>query len=165
MRNAIIFITLFSLVLASCGNDDLDPSNNLDDGIDPSDKEMAGMVEGNIVNQNNGPKKTYLIDSAFVTETTPESIAYLYYDFQGEDSLTLTLWRVTSDYNYHTPVDSSQNSILFAELNGDTLEMIPSAVSIQPRPEFNAYHVVLNLHTVANGDFNGTADSVIKVNY
>ncbi len=158
MKKAKYFCFILSVTLIACSDDDGGLGTDFW-GIPISGQDQIKNSEGQIVNQNNGPLKAYQVDSAFVQGYQDNQHIFKLY-FNTSDSLFLVITKSDQDFNYHSDAEPSQNRILHAVFNRDTLEMLPSAVSIQPRPEYNGFHTVTNLHTVSTGTFNGTVNEV-----
>ena len=157
MKSGTIGLLLLGCLMA-CSKDS-DPTSFDDWGIIVSEKAYAGDGVGEIVNQNTGSLIAFQVDSTYIQQYIDNQYFFKLY-FTTHDSLTFVMLRYTRDFNYHSDADESQNKILYSILNQDTLEMMPSALSIQPRTEYNAFHTVTNLHTLTQGTFNGTVNHV-----
>lgn len=154
---SFLFATGLSLVLfASCDVVD----NNADPlGIGFSDPATAVNAVGSLDQQNAGPKVTYAVTKASVFPTG-NGVYVLRYKFTSNDSLDLVVVRRTTDYNYHSDNQVATNELTHVIFNRDTLEIKASAVAIQPKTEDNRFATVVNVHTVSDGDFNGTVTGV-----
>ena len=159
MRSFLLATVLSVLFFAACDNVD-----NLADplGIGYSDPATALTASGSIDQQNAGPLVTYTVDEAAVLPLGSGEYV-VRYKFTSGDSLRLVVVSRTKDYNYHSDITAAQNELSYAIFNRDTLELKSSAVAIQPKPDQNRFSTVVNVHTVAHGDFNGTVNSVPMV--
>lgn len=128
-------------------------------GIDFSDEATSGFAIGSVDKQNDGAKITYIAKAANV-QHVKDDVYLLTYAFQSGDQLQLTITKKTEDYNYHFPGTTTENQIIVALFNGETLDLTTSNISIQPRTEENKLYTVTNLHTTSFGDFNGTIGRV-----
>jgi hypothetical protein len=160
MRSFLFATGLSIALLTACDHDD-NNANPL--GIGYSDPAAALTAMGTIDQQNAGPKVTYTVDKAFVA-SEHNGVYLVRYKFTSNDSLDLVIVRRTTDYNYHSDNGAVQNQLSYAIFDQDTLELEPSAVSIQPRPAEDRFETVINVHTVARGDFNGTVNGVPLIN-
>jgi hypothetical protein len=160
---SLVLLFLTSVLILSCSKDDSEPSNPF--GIDYSFYKNADKANGFIIYQNyGGPRIDLTVDSAFLLEINHGRVYQMCYFFTGHDSLKLTLEKFTSDYNYHSDASTGQNKILFSVFNNDTIDMVQSALSLQPRTSSDDFSTVLNLHSADNiGTFNGTIDSVVLI--
>jgi len=128
-------------------------------GIDFSEVASSGFAIGSVDKQNDGSKITYIAKAANV-QHVKDDVYLLTYAFQSGDQLQLTITKKTADYNYHFPGTATENQIIVAMFNGETLDLKDSDLSIQPRTEENKLYTVTNLHTTTAGDFNGTIGRV-----
>jgi len=128
-------------------------------GIDYSDASTSGFAIGSVDKQNAGTKTTYIAKAANL-QLVKDDIYQLTYAFDSGDQLQITVTKKTADYNYHFPGTASENQIIVALFNGETLDLSESAIAIQPRTEENKFYTVANLHTNNAGDFNGTVGRV-----
>jgi len=152
--SVLVFFSL--LQLTACDNVD----NNADPlGIGFSEPGTALTAGGTIDRQNAGPKVTYTVSKASVFPTA-NGIYVLRYNFTSNDSLDLVVIRRTTDYNYNSDNGVAKNELAHVIFNRDTLELNASAVAIQPKQDQNRFSTVVNVHTVAHGDFNGTVNGV-----
>lgn len=124
-------------------------------GIDFSEESASGFAIGSVDKQNDGTKITYIAKAANL-QHVKDDVYLLTYAFQSGDQLQLTITKKTADYNFHFPGTTTENQIIVAMFNGETLDLIDSDVSIQPRTEENKLYTVTNLHTTSTGDFNGS---------
>ncbi len=115
---------------------------------------------GEIQNQN-GPygRQIYQVVQASL-EPTNKGIERVIYHLDTGDVLELYIATANpNDYNYHiyNHCDCQQNNrITEVLLNGQYLPLRDGALSLQPRADM--FHSVLNLHSVHEGDFNGTVN-------
>lgn len=154
MKSNHLFLFLFLTLCVACkeGDDDPDPEE-----LDP---ELIGLAEGQIDNQNNGPRISFIVDEAYL-ESLGNNQSRLVFKFTSGDEMIQIINKATQDFNYHFPRDFSQNQLLYVIFNGDTLALEESALSIQPRDD--GFHTVTNVHTVHRGDFNGTVNKVADI--
>ena len=61
------------------------------------------------------------------------------------------------DHNYKDCECSDKNRIIKVLLNGKYLELRDGSLSLQPGGQ-NNFHSVINLHSLYEGDFNGTVN-------
>ncbi|WP_160143701.1 hypothetical protein [Chryseolinea soli] len=157
MKTRLLLLLSVSVLLFACteGEDRESPMW----GIDFSDEASSGFAIGSVDKQNDGAKITYIAKAANV-QHVKDDVYLLTYAFQSGDQLQLTITKKTTDYNYHFPGTTTENQIIVAMFNGETLDLIASDVSIQPRSEENKLYTVTNLHTTSSGDFNGTIGRV-----
>ena len=62
----------------------------------------------------------------------------------------------TSLVTFFKPQVSSENSIVKVLLNNQYLDLRDGSLSLQPKQ--NGFHSVINLHSIQEGDFNGTVN-------
>ncbi len=83
--------------------------------------------------------------------------------YQLDSGDVLELFIVTenpNDYNYHVYRDNyrcENNRIIKVLFNGDYLDLEDGNLSLQPRGR-NGFHSVINLHSIYEGDFNGSVN-------
>ncbi|SHG84632.1 hypothetical protein SAMN04488109_2111 [Chryseolinea serpens] len=157
MKTRLLLLLSVSVLLFACteGEDRESPMW----GIDFSDEAASGFAIGSVDKQNDGAKITYIAKAANL-QHVKDDVYLLTYAFQSGDQLQLTITKKTADYNYHFPGTTTENQIIVAMFNGETLDLTDSDVSIQPRTEENKLYTVTNLHTTSTGDFNGTIGRV-----
>jgi len=113
---------------------------------------------GEIMNQN-GPygRQIYGVLRAQL-QTFTNGLEQLIYEFDNGDILEISIVTANSnDYNYHSyhNCDCEQkNRIIEVLINGNSIELESGSLSLQPQS--GGFHTVLNLHSVQEGDFNGT---------
>jgi hypothetical protein len=164
MKSLSLLILIVVVVSACKKKDDPAPVTNqaLPFNISYSDKAKADSAEGSIDHQNSGPKVTYVVDWAYVKPLGNDRYRVMF-NFFSTDSLQMIIAKKTSDYNYNIPADTTQNRILLAIFNKDTMSLNGSGLSLQPRDGHN-FNTVTNLNTVNNGNFNGTITKVPLIN-
>lgn len=163
------FALIFTLVLAfiACSKTDDQTNIELPFGIQYDDYSLSNNASGFIMFQNyGGPRLDLTVDTAYMMDLDSASIYLLNYQFINKngvisDSLRLFLKQKTTDQNYHSHTDDSQNKIMLAIFNLDTLMLDSSALQVAPIDSNQTLHTVLNLHTAdSSGTFNGTVDFV-----
>lgn len=157
--NMIMGVCLL-LVLFQCKkSESADPTSNADWQINTSDIAEATNATGEIVNQNNGPLVRYQVASSLIYKG--DGNLYIFkMRFTSQDSLTCYIEKKTQDFNYHSDAAADQNKLHMVVFNKDTVQLKPSAISIQPRQDENKFITVSNIHTQNKGDFNGTVNGV-----
>jgi hypothetical protein len=165
MRKIWGFIAIVMVAFYSCESEQA--TVEVPFGIEYSDYSTSDKAGGFIMYQNyGGPRIDLVVDSAYIKDLDTASayqLKYLFSNVDGEisDSLQVFIRKLTSDQNFHSETDSSQNKILFAVFNADTLELDTSALQVAPVYSTQTFHTVLNLYTSNNkGTFNGTVDSI-----
>jgi len=149
------------VTMAQCNqrNDDPKTGLNPDWQISPTDITEETNATGEITNQNNGPLVKYQVASSLIYKG--EGSLYIFkLRFTTQDSLTCYIEKKTQDFNYHSDAADDQNKLHMVIFNQDTLQLKPSAISIQPRQDENKFHTVSNIHSQTKGDFNGTVNGV-----
>ena len=149
------------LLVTQCNqrNDDPQATTSIDWQISPTNVTEATNVTGDITNQNNGPLIKYQVDSSLIYKG--EGSLYIFkLRFTSKDSLTCYIEKKTQDFNYHSDAADDQNKLRMVVFNQDTLQLKPSAISIQPRQDENKFYTVSNIHSQTKGDFNGTVTGV-----
>lgn len=155
VASALLVLTFFS----SC-NKKSDPTPAASDWlVNTSELTEASEVEGNIINQNNGPLVNYQVATSYIRPLNGNTHIFKFY-FTSKDSLTCYVEKITKDFNYHSDATDGQNKLSLVVFNQDTLQLKSSAISIQPRQEENKFHTVSNIHSQSKGDFNGTVNKV-----
>lgn len=86
----------------------------------------------------------------------------VHYELDSGDVLELFIVTENPDnYNYHKYSDNRRcddgNRITKVLLNGQRLKLLDGNLSLQPRGS-NNFHSVINIHSVYEGDFNGTVN-------
>ena len=119
----------------------------------------AAFAEGEITQQNAGPRQQYEVLEAAVT-WIEDNVFSVKYFFHTNDSLEIVIAEATQDFNYHFPKPTDQNQILEVYFNEEFLELKDAALSLQPRPDEGGFHTVVNVHTLHFGDWNGTVNKV-----
>ncbi len=117
------------------------------------------LAEGVITQQNAGPKRAFEVSEASIV-WLEANLYSLQYWFMSGDSLEIIIGEATDDFNYHFPKPTSENHILEIYFNEDFVTLKDAALSLQPRPEENGFHTVVNIHTELLGDWNGTVNRV-----
>ncbi len=117
---------------------------------------------GEIQNQNGsyGNERYSVLDAHITLLQNREEI--ITYELDSGDVLELFIVTINpNDYNYHTYSNSyscnKNNHITKVVLNGKFLDLRNGSLSLQPRGN-NGFHSVLNIHSVYEGDFNGSVN-------
>lgn len=124
-------------------------------GVDFSDASTSSFAQGTIEKQNSSAKVVYVVAEGALHEVGG-NLYVINVAFDNGESLELTVTKKTNDYNFHFPGSESDNQFVSAIFNGTPLTLHESAVAIQPQTGDNKLNVVANIHSVDNGDFNGT---------
>jgi len=127
----------------------------------PNHPVYTGPSNGTIMNQNNGPRFDYQVVSASVVELPNYNIDLVLHLDTG-DVMTIAMQEVNyNDYNYHyyAQPNGYNNTIYDIKFNNVSIPMNSAAVSLQPKGNAG-YTAVLNLHSIYDGDFNGTVNNV-----
>lgn len=157
MKTKILLLIGLALVLFQCTEENV--AKSLLWGIDFSDEATTSFAQGALEQQNAGPKVIYIVNNGSLRQTEGE-VYTLSFLFENGESLQLTVTKKTADYNYHFPGIDSENQLVSAVFNGNTLDLKESSISIQPKQGDNKLDVVTNMHTLNAGDFNGTLTRV-----
>lgn len=157
---ASILIVVFILIISTCADEPKFSPGNFD--IEISQFEVSGWAEGKIIySAIQGSAEFYTIKNAYIYKIPEEKNLYcLNYCFESEDTLALYIQKFRSDVNFHYPDNERNNSIVLAVFNQDTLELIPSALELEPDYEDENFTAVLNLHSSSEGSFNGNVDDI-----
>ncbi len=149
------------LIMTQCNqrNDDPQATTSADWQISATDVTEETNASGEIVNQNNGPLVRYEVSSSLIYPGEG-SLHIFKLRFTSQDSLTCYIEKKTQDLNYHSDATENQNKLHMVVFNQDTLQLKPSAISIQPRQNEDKFHTISNIHSEAKGDFNGTVNGV-----
>ena len=117
---------------------------------------------GEIQNQNGplGNEIYSVLNAHIVSLQNREEI--ITYELDSGDVLELFIVTLNpNDYNYHTYSNrykcNKNNHIAKVTLNGEYIDLRDSSLSLQPRGS-NRFHSILNIHSVYEGDFNGTVN-------
>ena len=114
---------------------------------------------GNINNQNRPDGAyNYLVLDASISPDRQYSERVFYALDNGETLEFIIQTANPNDYNYHyySNHNPHNNTILAVLLNGNEIPVRDSSLSLQPN--HNGTHSVINLHTVYDGNFNGTVN-------
>ena len=115
---------------------------------------------GEIRNQN-GPYglQDYYVQEAYL-QTFQDGLENVVYYLDSGDVLELVIATANpQDYNYHIYNNSNcnqNNKIVKVLLNNKYLDLRDGSLSLQPKQ--NGFHSVINLHSIHEGDFNGTVN-------
>jgi hypothetical protein len=150
---ATIFL-LIAVLLIQCNTEEKISKSTLW-GIDFSDSNTTSFAQGTIEKQNSGPKVVYIVSEGAL-RPIGDSFYSVEVTFDNGETLNLVVAKKTSDYNFHFPGGDTENQLVSAIFNGDTLTLHESAVAIQPQTGDNKLNIVTNMHTMDAGDFNGT---------
>ena len=115
---------------------------------------------GTIRNQNNGPKFDYqVVEASIVSFSKSELDLILHFD--TGDIMAISMHEANfNDYNFHyynSPNDCN-NTIESITINDTPIALNNAAVSLQPKDD--SYTAVVNLHSLYDGDFNGTVKHI-----
>ena len=116
---------------------------------------------GEIQNQN-GPygRQIYQVNQAHI-EGLNNGLERVVYQLNSGDALELVIATANhNDYNYHSCHHNNchqNNRIIEVLLNNQSLPLRDGSLSLQPKGQ-NRFHSVINLHSVNEGDFNGTVN-------
>lgn len=163
MKKILLSLMVIAGALSGCHDNDGKPATNW--GINSSGIDKSVGAAGSINHQNDGPKVTYVATSSYVLDLHDKNLFQVTFHFTSADSLRLIIAKNTNDYNYHFPAAVTENQLLFAIFDRDTLAMNESALAVQPQPSSNTFSTVTNLHTIIHGDFNGTINNVVLVSH
>ena len=157
---SVMSMFLLAIVcLLSCKKEETTTPATTNWSINPSDLAEANKANGEITKQNAGPLVKYQVSTAYIQPVSGNTHIFKLY-FTSQDSLTCYIEKLTQDLNYHSDAASGQNKISMVLFNQDTLQLKPSAISIQPRQGENKFHTVSNIHSQSRGDYNGTVNEV-----
>ncbi len=115
---------------------------------------------GTIMNQNNGPRFDYYVLDASVNYL-PNHELDLILNLDTGDTMVISMIEVNpQDYNFHYHCNPriQSNTITAIHINNAPIALHSAAVSLQPNSR--GFNAVLNLHSVHNGDYNGTVGGV-----
>lgn len=116
---------------------------------------------GEIQNQNGpGGRYIYAVQQAQLTPLNNGEEVVTYQLNSGDILELFIITANTNDYNYHSYADNCScnhnNRITKVLLNGQYLPLRDGSLSLQPKN--NGFHSVINLHSIHEGDFNGTVN-------
>jgi hypothetical protein len=165
MKKILVIVSLALVCFYACDSETLEIDIPFD--IQYSNYSVSTEADGYLMYQNyGGPRIDLVVDSAYMKDLDSASVYVLKYWFANvdnviSDSLEVYIQTFTSDQNYHSDADSSQNCILGAIFNVDTLLLDASALQVAPVDSNQTLYTVLNLQTSdEKGDFNGTVDCI-----
>ena len=158
MKTKFVLWVSLSVILFQCSTEEKIAKSPLW-GVDYSEESTTAFVQGAIEQQNAGPKIIYIVNEGSLRPDQDDRHT-IYLKFENGESLQLLVTKKTVDNNYHFPGQESENQLLAAVFNGVPLDLMESAISIQPRLEENKLHVITNVHTLNAGDFNGTLSRI-----
>lgn len=181
MKNYLFLLALLSLSFTNVSNAQLRIGGGISIGvnIDLPLPEIAVVVGGTVcpqpqsrrpivdnfgsIHHQNGPygRHIYEVTGARLQPTSNQEERILYYLDTG-DVLELLIHTVNpNDYNYHYydancgDCWATNNSIVAIYMNQEEIPLHNGSISLQP--EVNGrLHNVINLHSIYDGDFNGT---------
>ncbi len=108
---------------------------------------------GTITNQNRPDgAQTYHVVNTSIQAGRPYNERLLFELDNGESIVLIIHTSVPNDYNYHYHGSHHSNTIQAVLLNGQEIPMHSAALSLQPN------QAVINLHSIYDGDFNGTVN-------
>ena len=114
------------------------------------------------INNQNRPDGNYLLQvvNAYLGAERYNNEHVVYELNNGETLEFIIQTNNPNDFNYHFYNNhhgqNHNNTIIAILLNGREIPVRDSALSLQPRHQ--GFHSVINLHTVYDGDFNGTVN-------
>lgn len=113
---------------------------------------------GTIINQNNrfGRFDLLIVDAVF--EPIGRGLERITYFTNTRETLEIIIHTNNpNDFNYHynNNPHCTSNSIVSVALNGHEIPLRDGSFSLQPGRQF---HSVVNLHSLYEGDFNGTVN-------
>ncbi|MCG8699618.1 MAG: hypothetical protein MI922_16305 [Bacteroidales bacterium] len=157
---ASILIVVFILIVSTCADEPKFSPGNFD--IEISQFEVSSWAEGKIIySVVQGSAEFYKVKNAYIYKIPEEKNLYrLDYCFDSEDTLALYIQKFRSDINFHFPDYDQNNSIVLAVFNKDTLELVPSAIELEPDYEDENFTAILNLHSSSEGTFSGNVDDI-----
>ena len=127
----------------------------------PEPCNCEGRSLGVIMNQNSGPRFDYHVVDASIEYFTNNELD-LTLNLDTGDVMVITMVEANpNDYNFHfySNPNGYNNTILGITLNNAPVDLNSAAVSLQPKGQYG-FTAVLNLHSVYNGDFNGTVNHI-----
>lgn len=121
----------------------------------------SGPSDGTIINQNNGPRFDYQVVDASVVQLSNYNLD-LVLQLDTGDIMTIAMQESNyNDYNFHyyERPNGHNNTIYDIRLNNVSIPLNSAAVSLQPKGN-RSYTAVVNLHSLYDGDFNGTVENI-----
>jgi hypothetical protein len=156
MKTKFLFLIGLAALLFQCSTEEDVTKKSPLWGVEFSEESTTTFAQGALEQQNAGPKVIYIVNEGALRQTELEGVYTISFAFENGEALELTITKKTNDYNYHFPGTETENQLISALFNGNSLELKESSIAIQPHQEENKLHIVTNMHTLNAGDFNGT---------
>jgi hypothetical protein len=153
MKTRILLLISLSVFLYKCTTP-VEPQSPIW-GVEFSTESAIPLAQGSIEKENAGVQVIYIVNSGYLMEGDG-GLNTISFTFENGESMQLIVTKKTANYNCNFPGNETENQIVSAIFNGDTLALKESSISIQPHLEENKLHILTDMHTVAAGDFNGT---------
>ena len=128
-------------------------------GIDFSSESTAGFAMGSVDQYRAETKTSYIVKMANLRSAGDDTYA-LTYTFESGDALELRIVKRAPGSDYPFPGEAGGNQLLSATFNGQSLLLVDSKVSIQPRTEENKLATATKLQTSEEVVFDGTIGRV-----
>jgi hypothetical protein len=128
-------------------------------GIDFSSESTSGFAMGSVDQYSAETKTSYIVKMANLRSAGDDTYA-LTYTFESGDALELRIVKKEPGMDYPFPGEAGGNQLLSATFNGQTLPLVDSKVSIQPRTEENKLATATKLQTSEEVVFDGTIGRV-----
>jgi len=156
MKTTLSFLLLLSAMLGACTTEDtLSPLW----GIDFSNETSSGFAMGSVDQYKADTKTIYLVKAANL-RCAGEDNYVLSYTFESGEVLELSIIKRTTDSNYVFPGVEGENQLLSAVFNGESLNLVNSRVTVQPRTDENKFATVTKLQTLDEVVFDGSIGRV-----
>jgi len=156
MKTTLSLLLLLSAMLGACTTEDtLSPLW----GIDFSSETSSGFAMGSVDQYKADTKTIYLVKAANL-RCAGEDNYILSYEFESGEILELTIMKKTTDSNYMFPGVEGENQLVSAMFNGESLNLVDSKVTVQPRTAENKFSTITKLQTQDEVVFDGAIGRV-----
>ena len=156
MKTKLLLLVSLSVFLGACSTEEsLSPQW----GIDYSSESTSSFAMGSVDQYQAESKTSYIVKMANL-RSAGDDIYSLSYTFESGDALELRIVKRVPGSDYTFPGDAEGNQLLSATFNGQSLRLVDSKVSIQPRTEENKLATATKLQTSEEVVFDGTIGRV-----
>jgi hypothetical protein len=156
MKTTLLLLVGLSVILGACGTEEtLSPQW----GIDFSSENSSSFAMGSVDQYKAETKTSYIVKTANL-RCAGEDTYSLSYIFESGDALELTIIKKSPGTDYFFPGEAGDNQLLSATFNGQSLDLVDSKVSVQPRTEENKLATMTKLQTFDEVVFDGAIGRV-----
>ena len=156
MKTKLLLLVSLSVILGACGTEEIQSPQW---GIDFSSESASGFAMGSVDQYKADTKISYIVKMANL-RSAGDDIYALTYTFESGDALELRIVKKAPGNDYPFPGDAEGNQLLSATFNGQSLLLVDSKVSIEPRTDENKLATATKLQTSEEVVFDGTIGRV-----